>query len=274
VVKRFNESSVVLGNMQEQSSQFIIGESGKKYTLEDKVKEESGKELNLKEIPTVYFKNCRDSEYTINHRITKLLIEDCHNTTITINRNILTSTMEVWRCENLVLQVNDHVKTLQLDLMKGVKVHYQSKNHMQNVIWQHVEDFELVFGDDPESSCKTGFAQMKETHPDSDIKIDQFITRFLENGVSHERGVRLKNGFLSTEREAADWDRRNEAARDRYMTNFMKEGGIHLNKADVSKKIPRNNPCPCGSKHKYKKCCEGKKEISGLASGQQKKTYK
>lgn len=273
----------MFGNMQEQSSQFVIGEKGQRYTLEKKPtdqeevasRSETGEvaPLNLKEVPTVYFKNCHDGDYVIDHRVTKILIEGCKDTRIHINQNVLTSTVEVWRCENVTLKVNSPVKTLQLDLMQGVVVDFKSKEYMQSVIWNHVEDLHLNFEDDEKSSCKTGFAHMAQLHPDSDIKVDQFIVRFLEDGLSHERCVRLKNGFLSTEREAADWDRRNETARDRFVADFLKQGGIHLNKNTATKKVPRNDPCPCGSGLKYKKCCEGKKEISGLAPGQ-KKHYK
>ena len=32
----------------------------------------------------------------------------------------------------------------------------------------------------------------------------------------------------------------------------------------MSKKIGRNEPCPCGSGRKYKKCCLGKNKINNL----------
>lgn len=86
--------------------------------------------------------------------------------------------------------------------------------------------------------------------------------------------MRLKNGFLSTEREAADWDRRNEKARDLFVENFLKEGGIHLNKdKNATKKIPPNSICACGSKKKYKNCCSNKKAITGLHEAQKPKVY-
>jgi len=31
---------------------------------------------------------------------------------------------------------------------------------------------------------------------------------------------------------------------------------------ETSKKIGRNDPCPCGSGKKYKKCCQGKAEVN------------
>jgi len=34
--------------------------------------------------------------------------------------------------------------------------------------------------------------------------------------------------------------------------------GVHSNASNISKKIGRNDPCPCNSGKKYKKCCEAK----------------
>ena len=44
----------------------------------------------------------------------------------------------------------------------------------------------------------TGFTQQKLIHPDSDIRIDQFIIRKLDDKIETERCIRLQNGFLST----------------------------------------------------------------------------
>ena len=35
---------------------------------------------------------------------------------------------------------------------------------------------------------------------------------------------------------------------------FIEENGLKEKEPAVSKKVPRNNPCPCGSGKKYKKC--------------------
>ncbi|RKN62008.1 hypothetical protein D7M11_35130 [Paenibacillus ginsengarvi] len=41
----------------------------------------------------------------------------------------------------------------------------------------------------------------------------------------------------------------------------MSVGGIQLNK-----KIGRNDPCPCGSGNKYKKCCLAKHNDEGFSN--------
>ena len=70
--------------------------------------------------------------------------------------------------------------------------------------------------------------------------------------------MRLRNGHLSTEREAVDWERRNEQKRNEYVQNFLKQAGISLNRAPADRSRPRvkpNQACPCGSQRKFKKCC-------------------
>jgi hypothetical protein len=141
-----------------------------------------------------------------------------------------------------------------------------------------VEGIEINFASDEVDNMSTGFQHMKELFPDSSKKLDQFIVRFLdleETGTTKltpERCVRLKNGFLSTEREAIDWERRNEKAKEAYMRNFLKENQLRLNKS-AGKKTQPNAKCPCGSGKKHKKCCMSRKEVTGLV-GDRKVEYK
>jgi hypothetical protein len=74
----------------------------------------------------------------------------------------------------------------------------------------------------------------------------------------------LANGFLSTDREATDWEKRNTIKKDAYVQDFLKEAGLTLNKSE-KKKVPPNDPCPCGSGTKYKRCCMNKIELTGVA---------
>lgn len=160
--------------------------------------------------------------------------------------------------------------------MTGLKLIYRSKEDFQSIVWQDVDRIDVEFLDDATNNLNTGFEHMLAKYPDSDAKIDQFIVRFVEDlgpGLQPERCVRLRNGFLSTEREAAEWEERNDKAKQAYMDKFLKESGITLNKSH-EKKHPPNKPCPCGSEKKYKKCCMNKKEVTGLHESQKAVTYK
>jgi len=132
------------------------------------------------------------------------------------------------------------------------------------VIWNQVDSCHFMFADAAEHNLRTGFEEMKLHLPDSSHIVDQFIVRFLKQSdgsdkLVPERCVRLKNGFLSTEREADDWDQRNDVARERYVQDFLKNSGVTINKSDTKRHLP-NAPCECGSGKKYKKCCAMKKK--------------
>jgi hypothetical protein len=266
----------MIANSKEESTQLVINEKNEKKTLEAVGEVAPGQALDLKAIPTVYIKACSNSTYTINHRTTKIFIEGVKDTTIVVNGKVLTATIEAWRCENVTLQVNTKVKTLQLDISKKVSVDFDKLDNFQCVVWQNLDELNLSFQDRHDYDLKTGFEHVKETYPDSDINIDQFIIRNLPDlnreAVTSERCVRLKNGFLSTEREAEDWEKRNNAAKEKFVADFLKQGGIHLNKSEGKKQKP-NEPCACGSGNKFKKCCQNKKDITGLADGERKVTY-
>lgn len=270
--------TAMIANSKENNTQIIQGEKDETKVLERKGEVEAGQALDLKSIPTVYFNKCKGGVYTVDHRTSKIFIEDVEDTTIIINGKVLTSTIEAWKCKNVNLQINTKVKTLQLDISSQLKVDFDSLENFQCAVWQNLDHLELTFADRQDFDYKTGFEPMKETYPDSDIAIDQFIIRNLPDlsteSLSSERCVRLKNGFLSTDREASDWEQRNTVAKERFMENFLKEGGIHLNKSDGAKKQKPNDACACGSQKKFKKCCQNVKAVSGLAEGERGVTFK
>lgn len=253
----------VMENLRKETAQVIIGEENQTKTL-DAVDVSTDGKIDFKKVPTVYFKNIKKGNYTIKHTIAKIFIEGCTDLTVTAaeGSSILSSTIEIWRCENVAVNLATQVKTVQLDITKGAKFAYQKKDQFGCVVWQGVSDnIDITFGDDEKSDFSTSFEKANTQWPGSTLEVDQFMIRFVEElgeGLQQERCVRLKNGFLSTDREADAWDKRNTLAKDRYMENFLKESGIKLNKSS-GKKIQPNAPCPCGSTKKYKKCCKDKK---------------
>jgi preprotein translocase subunit SecA len=42
------------------------------------------------------------------------------------------------------------------------------------------------------------------------------------------------------------------------LVEFLPSPGVNKNRGIRTEKIGRNDPCPCGSGKKYKKCCMGK----------------
>jgi len=256
--------------LRRENAQIISGEAeeGKEVTLEERLPKVVDGVIDLRTYPTVFFKGAKNGTYIINHQVAKIFIEGCENLTVIVNNKILSSTVEAWRNTNLSLRTLHKIETMQLDLSKDVNFGYKSKDMFGCVVWQGVTGaLKISFEEDSDNNLETSFDKMLAKHPDSSLAVDQFMIRFVEqlgDGLQEERCVRLKNGFLSTEREADEWDKRNTLAKERYMENFLKESGIRLNKKE-GKKIQPNAVCPkCDSGKKYKKCCMNKKELTGV----------
>jgi len=251
-----------LGPYKKQHAHFFVDEVGKDSRLEVDPTEDG---TDLKLVPAVYFKNCKDGHYLLNRRVKKVLIDRCENLTVILNNTILTNTMEIWNCKNFNLKLNFEVRTLQLDMLSDIKIEFAKPSHMGAIIWNQMENCSINFRDKKEHSVNSGFKEMKIKYPDSVFETDQFIIRFIEGEILQERCIRLKNGYLSTEREAIDWDKRNIKKRDAYVSDFLKEAGIHLKKAPGAEtEVNRNAKCPCGSGKKFKRCCQGKTKVTGV----------
>ena len=251
--------NAMFATISKQAFQSINNRTDETVTLERQGESATGEALDLKAIPTLYFKSCTGCHFTIDHRTTKVLIEDCKDTTFTFNGSILTSTLEAWKCKNVVIRTQQQIRTVQLDLTHTLTYTLPSLAELGTIVWNSVELLTLDFTTQPQHNLTTGFAHMLPLHPDSNLITDQFIIRSHttadnQPAILHERCIRLKNGFLSTEREAVEWDRKNELLKERYMAHFLKEGGITINKKKVEgKKLSPNDPCDCNSGKKYKK---------------------
>jgi hypothetical protein len=261
----------MLGDLKNKAAIQVIGETDMKreFSVPQKLKD-------LKEVPTIFFKNCTGGNYLITRRVTKIMIENCSNCSFSVQGGVLTRTAEAWHVKDVTLDVGCELKTLQLDMATNVDVTFSQWRHFFSVVWNQLENCNFTFLDSPEHNLHTGFTEMLHKYPDSSLKTDQFIVRFIGDKLTSERCLRLKNGHLSTEREAVDWERRNQLFKDRYLAKTLKEAKIHLkeDKSKVDTKVKPNDKCPCGSGKKYKKCCFGKKAVSGLATSERKITYK
>eukprot|EP00005_Dracoamoeba_jomungandri_P009181 CAMPEP_0174269286 /NCGR_PEP_ID=MMETSP0439-20130205/40495_1 /TAXON_ID=0 /ORGANISM="Stereomyxa ramosa, Strain Chinc5" /LENGTH=296 /DNA_ID=CAMNT_0015357979 /DNA_START=86 /DNA_END=976 /DNA_ORIENTATION=+ len=236
------------------------------------VEEEDGQtkeftKTELKNKTSLYLKNCKNGEYTTSVTCAKLFVQGCSDCKIILNGRLKTSTIEAWSCNNVVFQINQVAKTFQLDLSSNIEINYKEKKNFFQLIWGGVQRLTLNIGEGDELvSETTGFDQMKELYGDdlSDTT-DQFIVRFIDDKLTTEQIVRLKNGYPTTEREADEYDARqakNDAEMEAYVRKLVKFAAPKLGITDARKrpKIGRNKPCPCGSDQKFKKCCWDKYE--------------
>lgn len=155
---------------------------------------------------------------------------------------------------------------------------YDKKDDYHQIVWAGVDNLAIEFNRAPEHNLITGLAHMKDMHPDLTLneQIDQFIIRFLEDGkLTPELIVRLANGYPTTNREADAWDaaqlKKEQVTEEqiRRMIDLAPQLGINnIGKVDADGKkvkVKVNDPCPCGSGIKYKKCCEKKSDGERIA---------
>jgi len=200
---------------------------------------------------SIYFKNCHNSHYAIDEYCTKLLIEGCTNCSFTVNGKIVTSTVDIWRSDNVQLNINTFVGTLQADVCKKLSITYNKKEHLQTIVWAQVYDLALDFLDGPEHKMITGFEHESQKYPNLALHMDQFIIRFVKDVLMSEQIVRLNNGYPTTEREAKEFDRRQEEN----LQKLAKQMGISVGKKKTTTpKQKPNETCSCGSGKKFKKC--------------------
>lgn len=225
---------------------------------------------------SIYFKKCQDCTFTIRATCTKIFIESCDRIRFNFEGKVITHTVEVWKCKGFEAMFKTPVKTLQVDLCEGVKVEWEKSDDFNRVVWSATEDLSLSFGDSgtltignhlvlthyiEEHKINVGSQKMAKLNPNVNPETDQFIIRLLPNKITNkptllnELIVRLENGFPTTEREARQFEERQEANLQALARELLgKDVAIGKKKA-VNVKVNRNGPCVCGSDKKYKKCC-------------------
>ena len=124
--------------------------------------------------------------------------------------------------------IKTKVKTLQADLSKNAKIEYEEKSQFSQLVWAGMSNFTLVIGNYSflfftrfnnshflviigGETLETGVEKVdREEIPDYKEDFDQFIVRYIKGKLKEELIVRLKNGFPTTEREAAEFDEQKE----------------------------------------------------------------
>jgi len=245
-----------LGNARQQETKTFVSQKG--------VKEILTKDTGIQPSTTIYFGSCTDCEYVINDQCTKILVESCNNFTIILNGGVTTNILEMWKCNDCVINANTKISTIQLDLVKKVKVEFNKQSDYHSIVWAGAYDLDLSFKDAPDHKIITGFTQMNDSgiYPDLKETLDQFIIRFIDGKLLSEQIVRLQNGYPTTEREAKFFDeeqKRKEEAMMKKAEELLKMvNKKHLMDPKFTN-VGRNEPCPCKSGKKFKKCCESKK---------------
>jgi len=103
-----------------------------------------------------------------------VVIEDCHDTTITLNGKIITHTMEIINSTNLMVYINVPVFTLTCDNSKAISISFKLADYFEMVAWAKAENCRLLVGD-----LKIDFMEGLTF----DINKDQIVTRKKPDGT-------------------------------------------------------------------------------------------
>jgi hypothetical protein len=239
-----------LGNAKEQEIYAITNKKGETIALKDELKQEH----------TLFIKGCEDCTIEVRGRCTKVMVEGCRKSKIHLHSRIYTNIVEVWKCADILVNLQTDVKTLQLDLCRNLELKCVTSDNLPSITWAGVYNMSIGFDDEPDKTpFVTGFDEMKPNYPDLNPIYDQFIVRIIKSEIVSEQVVRLANGYPTTEREAQEFDtqkEKNEKNAEDFIRNKLKESGITLGKKKATgPKVGRNDPCTCGSGKKSKNCC-------------------
>jgi len=196
--------------------------SHNKIWVEDLKGETKDVTANDEELHAVHIRNCTDCAFTIPAALktVKVFFEGCKNTSLSLNTEMVTETLEVWRCENSSVDIGVKTGTIQADICTGtLKIKFASKAHLGSIYHAGVETMEVSFGDGTATHVTKSaelFAKQSEEEKEAATKAlanskgavmaqtadeSQFVTHTVAGGVLTERVVRGADEYPSTLRE-------------------------------------------------------------------------
>lgn len=221
------------------------------FQLTDQKREIDDSEVNPDEV--ISFSGCKDCDYTVTAMCTKIFVERCENLILRLQGKIITHTVEMDACEKVNLLLYTKIGTLQVERCSKMNLLIQDRADFAGgfMIWAgcfmtrlQVEDLVM--------SCDFGLTQKLD--PTINLERTQFKVWLNSQGkLTCDKVIRLVNGFPSTKREDDEHTRRQEALVD----GLAKRMGVtvHRKESAIGCRVKPNEPCPCGSGQKYKKCC-------------------
>lgn len=155
-------------------------------------------------VSVVHLTDCTDGEFTIKtNKCVKVMVSNCSNCSVLNESTVLSSTMELWSCKNVKFHTTKKLETVQLDISRGVKMHFEKLEHMGQVVQAGVDHLDISFGDNEQHNLKSGRTILRELgeNVEETDDVTQFTTRFVEGEVLTEKIIRLANDFPTTLRE-------------------------------------------------------------------------
>jgi mono-ADP-ribosyltransferase sirtuin 6 len=106
------------------------------------------RDVTFKTLELAFFHECYDSTYRLQSKTKKVVLENCHNTTITINDKIITSYVEIINSTNIKLILNTSAQTLTCDNAEGVDIQFANPEYFQMIAWAKVRGASVSLGED------------------------------------------------------------------------------------------------------------------------------
>lgn len=233
----------LLGNAKATNMKSYVGLKGVEQTL-------TAEDYDNK--MTVVFQSCRGCHFTLDSLCTKVFMTGCTDFTLTVNKKIVTQTMELFRCTNVTTHINVKARTVQADLSDNITLKFSSKENFDNIIWAGCEEMVTEFGDVADRMV-TGWTNVQTEFADMHKERTQFKIHYVAGKLTQDKIIRQSDGFPTTKLAYDEYMRKQEAA----IQHMAKNMGITISKKSKPKdeRAGRNDPCPCGTGKKFKKCC-------------------
>lgn len=170
----------------------------------------------------VHVRNCTDCTLTIpaSMKVVKVFFEGCKNTRLSLHAEMVTETLEVWRCDNSSVEITAKTGTIQADICTGtLGIKFASKRLFGSIYHAGVETMEVSFGDgtpvhvtnaaalfaqqssEEKEAAENALAKSKGAVMAQTADESQFVTHIVKDNVCTERVVRGADEYPSTLRE-------------------------------------------------------------------------
>eukprot|EP01125_Pyxidicula_operculata_P022296 TRINITY_DN9033_c0_g1_i1.p1 TRINITY_DN9033_c0_g1~~TRINITY_DN9033_c0_g1_i1.p1 ORF type:complete len:550 (-),score=168.86 TRINITY_DN9033_c0_g1_i1:87-1736(-) len=139
-----------LENPNGRSNAITRGENpyGKHVVTGQGLAEDEVNELKYGRVELVFFNHCKNGNYSLQSKSKKVVIEDCHDTIISIDDKVITHTMEVINSSNVTVKVNVPIFTVTCDNSKNIKLQFKDKDSFEMIAFAKAETSTLTIGDE------------------------------------------------------------------------------------------------------------------------------
>jgi len=168
----------------------------------------------------IYFKNCEDCQYTIPKGCTKVILEKCKNTSITINGAIRTGTLEIIRCQSIKMNLKTTIPTITIDISNDIHLDFSMISQFQNIISTRCSQLTLGTEEDKPYLVPCD----ENTIAPHDWLTNQYVTHVVEGKICTEQVIREAAGYATTVREKEINDQKQqkiEEAVSKFFTSVM-----------------------------------------------------